>query len=81
MSKGQGSMEFLFLIGGVAVVVLIVIIIIFSFEEGTERQAEETFDTFEDVIDSLSGEANNTENQQIEEAVFAAEVRPIFNSF
>lgn len=73
MNKGQGSMEFLFLMGGVAVVVLIVIIVIFSFEEGTETQAEETFETFEQVIDNLSGETNNLENQQIDEAAFSGE--------
>ena len=73
MQKGQGSMEFLFLMGGVAVVVLIVIIVIFSFEENTEQQAEETFDTFEDVIDSLSEKpTNNPENQQISKALFSS---------
>ena len=60
MNKGQGSMEYLFLVGGAALVVVIVIFIVFNLESNTETQVGGTFDVFKDVIDGLTGRVAQT---------------------
>ncbi len=66
--KGQGALEYLFLIGGVAVVILVIAVILFSLEGDTEKQANETFDDFNDVIGGLNPVARV--NLNLEKALF-----------
>ncbi len=54
--NGQGSLEYLLLIGGVAVVILVITVILFSLEGDTENAVDDTWEAFKKIIGGLDSQ-------------------------